>query len=76
MTSLLKVLQRERDSAVKHKSSFDALIKALDDYHRLIHSESGALIPTRRHRQSESRGKGGKGPRPSRYDTIPFIVIT
>ncbi|KAF8555023.1 hypothetical protein OG21DRAFT_963179 [Imleria badia] len=55
-----KLLQRERDSATNQKSSFDSLIKELEDFHRMTHPESGALIPKKR-RKSHSVERGTKG---------------
>lgn len=62
--SSLKLLRRERDSAASHKSSFDALIQELEDYSRIIRSESSALIPEGR-KQIISDGRELKGARPS-----------
>ena len=66
---VFKMLQQERDSATKQKSSFDALVKELEDFRHTIHSESGAFTSKRR-RQSQSGGRAIKGTRPARYDTI------
>ncbi|KAG6375765.1 hypothetical protein JVT61DRAFT_2615 [Boletus reticuloceps] len=73
LTNASKFLQRERGSAANHKSSFDALIKELEDFHQMIHSELGA-IPKRR-RQSYSRGKESKAARSSRYDMAPLLLL-
>ncbi|KAN0073826.1 hypothetical protein V8E55_012080 [Tylopilus felleus] len=51
-------------------SSFDALIKQLEDFRRMIHSGLGAPSP-KRQRQSHS---GEKGTPPSRYDTIALLL--
>ncbi|KAH0830124.1 hypothetical protein J3R83DRAFT_1470 [Lanmaoa asiatica] len=71
-----KLLQRERNSAANQRSSFDAFIKELEDFHRTIHSELGALIPKRR-RLSHSRGtKDTQSLRDSENSTTlqPFVV--
>ncbi|KAF8129323.1 hypothetical protein EV363DRAFT_1338675 [Boletus edulis] len=72
LTNASKFLQRERGSAANHKSSFDALVKELEDFHQTIHSELGAI--SKRRRQSYSRGKESRAARLSRKSRPLYTV--
>ena len=63
-----KLLQRERDSVKNQKSSFDSLIKELEDFHRIIHCSELGPPTSKRRRQSQS---GGRSTRP-----LWYIMIT
>ncbi|KAF8437632.1 hypothetical protein L210DRAFT_3546577 [Boletus edulis BED1] len=72
LTNASKFLQRERGSAANQKSSFDALIKELEDFHQTIHSELGAI--SKRRRQSYSSGKESRAARLSRKSRPLYTV--
>ncbi|KAF8550405.1 hypothetical protein OG21DRAFT_1487791 [Imleria badia] len=74
-----KLLQRERGPARSQKFSFDAFITELEDFHRMIHPESGALI-TKKRKQSHSGERRSKGirtlrkSRPNQANPQPLVI--